>query len=102
MPISEPVEAWEKITAHMRAAGVSTTESSALINELRADTLNEVYRDLSKKRENDNPHQWVRFLMNVAWDRGIVTALSLIARREHRMRVLVRQMRHPRKVQARG
>lgn len=102
MPISEPEQAWEKIAAHMCRAGVSTTESCALLNELRADTLNEVYRDLSRKRDSDNPHQWVRFLMNVAWDRGIVTAMSLISRQEDRMRAVARQMRNPRKVQARG
>lgn len=98
MPISEPTEAWEKITAHMRRAGVDNAEACALINDLRAATLDEIYRDLWKKRENDNPHMWVRFLMNVAWDKGIVTALSLIARRADRLHAVSRQMRNPRKV----
>jgi hypothetical protein len=97
-----PLKGWEKITQHLLAAGVGNAEACALINELRADTLDEIYRDLWKKRENDNPHMWVRFLMNVAWDRGIVTALSLVARRSDRMRAVARTMRNPRKVQPRA
>jgi hypothetical protein len=97
-----PEEAWEKITRHLLAAGVDTAEACALINEHKADTLDQVYRELWKKREEDNPHRWVRFLMNVAWDKGIVTALSLVARHSDRSRALARVMRNPRKVRPRA